>query len=704
MPRKHYKNYYMENLNYLTKVIVSAYENVWDTNGQEIDLLEFLNGIKTGSIQRNLIEQIRSCKDENEVKNLKQFLYNIIPTGLFRDASDKGQLKPSGFISLDADNVEEVYSMKENITKNCPYVFSAFITVSNNGLKLLVKIPPDPTLHKDLFKALESYFLKSFNLKIDTSCKNLSRRVYASFDHDLYLNPDSEIFYKLETEIKTESSKKHYEDGLKHFRKLMERIPVKVVDNGKYTEYRNLICAVKTKLGDEEARKFAERVLVNSSMFSIIDQIIKNATVTEKPREVISFIEKMLNPKQEKEGLNDDYKSIYYPIKNWLNSRYEFKYNVVKNKVLYKCINDTGWKHVDDIVINNLILEMDSDRIKSSKDSIGTTIYSEFSLAFDPIKDYFSKVKSKLTDKSDSEIVKFYNLISEIPNTESENLYEAVKTWFASAAGLAIGDNGKVHTLYCFALFGRQGSGKTSVFKSLVPPELSEYAKENMNDYDNKDAKIDVAKNFLMLLDEFGESGKQDLKKIKSLITQSSINERLPYARTSIEMPRRCSFMATFDKPKIYDDAAGNRRFITLLIKKIDWEEFKTLDIDKLWAQALHIYETGAFSKTIDAFLLEANEKYEKVSMEMELLQSYLDTKPNGDDEGQKLSSTEIMGILQDRSHIRTLKVQAVGDALKKLGYVSKSTRTKTGGYPKNCYTVCFKPLPNEFEESRFER
>jgi hypothetical protein len=686
------------------QIIVSAYENVWDTNGQEIDLLEFLNGIKTGSIQRDLIEQIRSCKEKKKRMKLKESLSNIIPTGLFRDASDKGQLKPSGFISLDADNVEDVDSMKEDITKICPFVFSAFKTVSNNGLKILVKIPSDPTLHKDLFKALEDYFYENYGLKIDRSGKNLSRRVYASYDPDLYLNPDSEIFNNLKTEGKSETSTTHYEDGFKFFRELMDKIPVKVVDNGKYTEYRNLICAVRTKLGDEEARKFAERVLINSSMFTTIDEIIKNATVTEKPKEVLSFFEKMLNPKKQLDGLKDDYKSPYYLIKKWLGSRYLFKYNVVKNKVLYKSINDTEWKHVDDIVMNNLILEMDSDRIKSSKDSIGTTIYSEFSLAFDPIKDYFSKVKSKLSDKSDSEIVKFYNLISEKPKTESDNLYEAVKTWFASAAGLAIGDNGNVHTLYCLAFFGKQGSGKTSIFKSLVPPELSEYAKENMNDYDNKDAKIDVAKNFLMLLDEFGESGKQDYKKIKSLITQSSINERLPYARTSIEMPRRCSFVATFDKPKIYDDAAGNRRFVTLHIKKINWEEYKTLDIDKLWAQALHIYETGAFSKTIDAFLLEANEKYEKVSMEMELLQSYLDTKPNGDDEGQKLSSTEIMGILQDRSHIRTLKVQAVGDALKKLGYVSKSTRTKTGGYPKNCYTVCFKALPNEFEESRFER
>jgi hypothetical protein len=71
---------------------------------------------------------------------------------------------------------------------------------------------------------------------------------------------------------------------------------------------------------------------------------------------------------------------------------------------------------------------------------------------------------------------------------------------------------------------------------------------------------------------------------------------------------------------------------------------------------------------------------------------------------GQKLSSTENNGDTSRPFAYSNIEGASSWDALKKLGYVSKSTRTKTGGYPKNCYTVCFKALPNEFEESRFER
>ena len=78
---------------------------------------------------------------------------------------------------------------------NDKHSYSVFTSPSGNGLKVLVKIPAEPENHVKYFMSLQDYY----NIdEFDTTSKNISRVCYESFDDDLYLNKESDVYDSLE--------------------------------------------------------------------------------------------------------------------------------------------------------------------------------------------------------------------------------------------------------------------------------------------------------------------------------------------------------------------------------------------------------------------------------------------------------------------------------------------------------------------------
>ena len=98
------------------------------------------------------------------------------------------------------ENNRELLNDKEKLTKN-NYVYSVFISPSGKGLKVLVKIPQDIDNHVNYFNSLEIYF---DNPHFDTTCKNISRVCYESYDTLLYVNENSSVWEEIKEKEYTE--------------------------------------------------------------------------------------------------------------------------------------------------------------------------------------------------------------------------------------------------------------------------------------------------------------------------------------------------------------------------------------------------------------------------------------------------------------------------------------------------------------------
>jgi len=159
------------------------------------DVSFVLERVRDGK-HKDLISSIRKEKDKTKRNDLKKELPAICFSGTFSKRSDDAILEHSGLICLDFDGYESEQSMlsDKDLVSSDPHVMSAFISPSGNGLKVIIKIPAEIENHKRYFDALGEHFGSD---KFDISTKNVSRVCYESYDPDIYINMDSEVWNKM---------------------------------------------------------------------------------------------------------------------------------------------------------------------------------------------------------------------------------------------------------------------------------------------------------------------------------------------------------------------------------------------------------------------------------------------------------------------------------------------------------------------------
>tara|TARA_R110000765_G_scaffold88920_4_gene169967 strand:- start:48 stop:2435 length:2388 start_codon:yes stop_codon:yes gene_type:complete len=175
---------------------VTIFKNIRETETpfyRNIDTI--LLRIKEGK-SMDLVKSIRSEKDKSERNELKKLLPAVCFSGEFTKRADKSIVNHSGFICLDFDNYEKVKEMqddKSRLSKD-KYVYSVFVSPSGKGLKIIVKIPADIDNHVNYFISLEEYFDSPY---FDKTSKNIGRVCYESWDKNIYVNKESDVWDKI---------------------------------------------------------------------------------------------------------------------------------------------------------------------------------------------------------------------------------------------------------------------------------------------------------------------------------------------------------------------------------------------------------------------------------------------------------------------------------------------------------------------------
>ena len=170
--------------------MITAFKNIWSKEPHYITVELALNRIKNGN-SKKLVEEIRNTLDKEKAGELKKNLPCICFSGKFgSDRKDEQIISHSQYLVLDFDNVYELRDKQTEIISN-KFIYACWVSPSGNGLKALVKIA-NGDKHRDHFEALEEIFPE-----VDKSGKNPSRVCYESYDPDIYINPNAEIFNKI---------------------------------------------------------------------------------------------------------------------------------------------------------------------------------------------------------------------------------------------------------------------------------------------------------------------------------------------------------------------------------------------------------------------------------------------------------------------------------------------------------------------------
>lgn len=166
--------------------IVSIYKNIFDKSSKYTILVtEALNRIKVGKSDKAIIA-LRQESNKAVQDNLKKQLPSVTFSGTFSAREDSRIITYSGFICLDFDNVDiDTY---KDIFEKWEFTYATWISPRGNGRKVLVKIS-DGKKHREHFAALKKRYPE-----VDEQCVNESRVCYESYDPNIYINENSEVF------------------------------------------------------------------------------------------------------------------------------------------------------------------------------------------------------------------------------------------------------------------------------------------------------------------------------------------------------------------------------------------------------------------------------------------------------------------------------------------------------------------------------
>lgn len=151
-------------------------------------------------IIKQAVEYIRSLKTKAERQEWKaRLLLAVAYNGLFSEMERHHLTQYSNITALDFDDIhsyDEMYHLWRRLVKT-PCVYCVFVTPSGDGLKALVLHDnTDPAMHGDLYNQL----LDRFNIvNPDTSCRDLARRNYLSYDPNIWVNPNPVPYHYVPT-------------------------------------------------------------------------------------------------------------------------------------------------------------------------------------------------------------------------------------------------------------------------------------------------------------------------------------------------------------------------------------------------------------------------------------------------------------------------------------------------------------------------
>lgn len=141
---------------------------------------------------------------------------------------------------------------------------------------------------------------------------------------------------------------------------------------------------------------------------------------------------------------------------------------------------------------------------------------------------------------------------------------------------------------------GPQGIGKSHLARWLCP--FPRYFVESQLQPDNKDHQVWALQNWIWEVGELQSTTRRsDREALKHFITQKEITVRKAFGKNELNGPMLCNFIGTINNTGtgFLSDPTGNRRFVTIFIASINHTYTSEMDINQVWAQAMHHYKSG---------------------------------------------------------------------------------------------------------------
>ena len=286
-------------------------------------------------------------------------------------------------------------------------------------------------------------------------------------------------------------------------------------------------------------------------------------------------IEKEAAPVSSKEAVKKAKScSLMQEVTAFLTSRYRFRFNVLTEETevadaanitnIVNNIPDTHLRYakVDERWMNSLSMEAIETGIDCWDRDIQRFVRSRRISEYHPFTAYFEQLPE--WDGKDR--------VSALARQVSDNpvWVNGFHRWMLGLSAQWMQfrpDINRANSVAPLLVSSRQGLGKSTFCRLLMPDALKAYYTESYDLSSPASAEAKLAAYGLINLDEFDKLSASKMPLLKNLMQASALNIRKAYKRSASALPRIASFIGTSNREDLLVDRTGSRRFLCVSLE-----------------------------------------------------------------------------------------------------------------------------------------
>ena len=587
----------------------------------------------------------------------------------------------TGLVLLEVNNLtnhDEAVSIRQGAAM-MPQTLLAFVGASGRSVKMVCRgelfgggLPEGDDdirrFHLNLYEKARMVYNAQLGVTIDKLEPRLERTCYLGADSDLYYAPMAQPFYTdtsdLEQALKPILPQDPMPDDIVPGRnryaaqcmvyeynlsKAYDDVTAIYPDD---TEERDTLIVTRTAEYCRESgldMAFCRRQTLMSFRYGkypdVVTKIFENAYRQEHEKKYYQR-KNMVRPTKTipAETL------LMMKIDIFLTSNYDLRKNVMRGVAEYRVRtgHGFGFRDLTTEARNSITINALSQGIKCWDKDIMRYVNSNDIPLYYPMDDFLEHLP-KWDGKDRVEA------LARRVKTDYEDWPHLFHIWMRSMVAMWEGKGQLTGNALVPLLIGRQGCGKTSFCRILLPWDQREYYNDRINFKNEHDLNLGLTSFALINLDEFDKITQRQQVVLKYLVSTSDVKYRPPYGTAYSSHRRYASFIGTTNEPMPLTDPTGSRRFVCVTVDgDIDFET--PVEYEQLYAQLKYEVEEQReryfLTKEEEAALMQHNLRYQQVNGLGEMLLSLFE-KPEGTskqhpENGYWLSVKDLSARLKD--------------------------------------------------------
>ena len=353
-----------------------------------------------------------------------------------------------------------------------------------------------------------------------------------------------------------------------------------------------------------------------------------------------------------------------------VEQRWELRYNELDNNVELRPAAEPGADFVplNERLHNTLVMEVQNRMPLCYRSWVDCYLFSTHVPAYHPLRHYVEHLPAWDGHDYVGDVARQVSADAQWEWVFRRWLRAMVSGWTGGSGERCVFQN----QLAPLLVSERQGLGKSTFCRSLLPPVLRRFYLDKFDINAESHAEKRLGTMALISMDEFDRYSERQMGTLKNLMQLTEVTLRRPHGRSSFVQPRTASLIGTSNFSELLTDPSGSRRFycqpVTQYVGPV------RVPHDQLYAQVAAEIAAGEpvhFSKEEEAEIERHNAHFYRESPLEEAFARHFTPAPDpASAETLWLSAGEIFEILKTCSPkaLQGITIVRMGRMLRRLG------------------------------------